>query len=423
MCAFRNLYFEEKRQMEKKIRNVAAMVLLVIVFTACTSYSDLSTGLVGYWSFDNPIDPGHDDSGNGHNGYVSGAIPTLGRVGNALSFDGIDDYVQAASDAANILVSGSSCTVSLWVNVAWISLPTQRIIGCERRNDGFVLQAYEVGSKLEMGAGDGSFEYLPIITMETDRWYHVTMTFQKDQTEWKAFVDGQLLAAMTRDWSWGFGPRQLIIGADDDDTGVGVNSFTPGIIDEVRIYSRALELSEIQQLASEQPTPVVEEFYLHGIVPDLTLDNAAPTSTTSNYKDSPSLRRTEFKEIGTWTYVVPSEMLLQSAEDLRVWVGLKNSDDQGTYFDIRAELLKSGSPIASGEIENIQGVTRNPDKAKEVVLDFGTVPVTEFGAGDVLSLRILAKVTAVGGHSNAVGLRLYYDSVSRPSSLMVSSSP
>jgi len=33
----------------------------------------------------------------------------------------------------------------------------------------------------------------------------------------------------------------------------------------------------------------------------------------------------------------------------------------------------------------------------------------------VLSLRIMTKVTASGGHSNAVGLRLYYDGVSRPS--------
>jgi hypothetical protein len=168
---------------------------------------------------------------------------------------------------------------------------------------------------------------------------------------------------------------------------------------------------------------IVADFYLHGVAPDLTLDNTAPTGTTAKYKDSPGLRRTEFKEIGIWDYVVPSgtSLLVDSPGDLHVWVGLKNTDDQGTYFDIRAELLKNGLAMAGCEALNIQGVTRNPDKAKEVVLDFGTIPETEFYAGDLLSLRILAKVTDVGGHSSAVGLRLYYDSVGRPSRFKTSS--
>lgn len=156
-------------------------------------------------------------------------------------------------------------------------------------------------------------------------------------------------------------------------------------------------------------------FYLHGIDPDLTLDEAAPTGTVAKYKDSPSVNRTAFKEIGTWTYDVLAAAALDSSRNLHVWVGLKNSDDQGTYFDIRGELLKNGTLVASGETMNVQGITRNPDKAKEVAVAFGTVSDPTLNPGDVLSLRILTKVTATGGHSSAVGLRLYYDSVSRPS--------
>jgi len=167
--------------------------------------------------------------------------------------------------------------------------------------------------------------------------------------------------------------------------------------------------------------PVVEDLYLHGVAPALTLDNGAPTGTTPKYKDSPSVNRTAFKEIGTWAYTVPSGMFLQSVEDLRVWVGLKNSDDQGTYFDLRAELLKNGTPIASGDVTNVQGATRNPDKAKEVVVVLGAISDGGFDSGDGLSLRILTKVTATGGHNSAVGLRLYYDSVSRPSQFEASS--
>ncbi len=169
---------------------------------------------------------------------------------------------------------------------------------------------------------------------------------------------------------------------------------------------------------------IVEDFYLHGVAPSLTLDSVVPTGTTAKYKDSPRVNRIAYQEIGTWTYAVPAGMRLQvdSVTNLRVWVGLKNSDDQGTYFDIRAELLKNDTTVASGEVTNVQGITRNPDKAKEVVLDFGVVPTAEFNPGDVLSLRILTKVTDVGGHNSAVGLRLYYDSVSRSSRFRASSS-
>ena len=98
-----------------------------------------------------------------------------------------------------------------------------------------------------------------------------------------------------------------------------------------------------------------------------------------------------------------------------VWLGLKNSDDQGTYFDLKAELLKNGVIIALGQTINIIGITRNPSLAKEVTVAFGPVSDDPLISGDMFSLRIWTKVTASGGHSNAVGLRLYYDGVSRQS--------
>jgi hypothetical protein len=98
-----------------------------------------------------------------------------------------------------------------------------------------------------------------------------------------------------------------------------------------------------------------------------------------------------------------------------VWIGLKNSDDQGTYFDVRAEIRKNSVVIATGETKNIQGVTRNPDLAKEVAVTFGSVSDAAFSPDDILSLRLLTKVADSGGHANAVGLRVYYDAVTRAS--------
>ena len=157
------------------------------------------------------------------------------------------------------------------------------------------------------------------------------------------------------------------------------------------------------------------EYYLRHVGGHVLLPSA-PVATTAPFKDSPALNRTTFLEIGTWS-AAPSvtPLRLTALGDLHVWVGLKNSDDQGTYFDVRAELRKGGMVIASGEVKSVQGVTRNPDKAKQVVVAFGSLADGHVPAGSVLSLRVLAKVADSGGHGSAAGLRLYYDGVSRPS--------
>jgi len=66
-------------------------------------------------------------------------------------------------------------------------------------------------------------------------------------------------------------------------------------------------------------------------------------------------------------------------------------------------------------------VTRNADKAKEATVAFGPLTNGNVAAGDVLSLKILTRIgtkpdsTQCPGHSNAVGLRFYYDGTTRPS--------
>jgi hypothetical protein len=104
-----------------------------------------------------------------------------------------------------------------------------------------------------------------------------------------------------------------------------------------------------------------------------------------------------------------------------LWIGLKNSDDQGTQFDLRTEVYINDTLVSDGITRCITGVTRNPNKAKEVVVAFGSISDGAFEAGDELSLKISTRIgtnpddTKCPGHNNAVGLRLYYDAVSRPS--------
>jgi len=109
----------------------------------------------------------------------------------------------------------------------------------------------------------------------------------------------------------------------------------------------------------------------------------------------------------------------------KLWIGLKNSDDQGTQFDLRTELYINGVHISDGASLCITGVTRNPSYAKEVIVPFNLITNGTYVPGDILSLKVLTRIGTTpdgqkcsgpgGSHNNAVGLRLYYDSPDRPS--------
>jgi YVTN family beta-propeller protein len=113
--------------------------------------------------------------------------------------------------------------------------------------------------------------------------------------------------------------------------------------------------------------------------------------------------------------------VLTSLGDALTWIGLKNSDDQGTKFDLRVQLFRNGSPVASGLRRCITGVTRNPNNAIEAPVAFDSFVPETFNAGDTLTLTIQTRIgtnadeSKCPGHNSGAGLRLYYDAAARQS--------
>jgi hypothetical protein len=109
----------------------------------------------------------------------------------------------------------------------------------------------------------------------------------------------------------------------------------------------------------------------------------------------------------------------------RLWLGLRNSDDIGTAFDVRVELYQNATLVTAGLTRCVRGLTRAPGRAQEIEVAFNGVPPVELAGGDVLSFRVLTRVgtnaddtrcTGSGAtHGGATGLRLYYDAAGQPS--------
>jgi feruloyl esterase len=112
-----------------------------------------------------------------------------------------------------------------------------------------------------------------------------------------------------------------------------------------------------------------------------------------------------------------------------IWVGLKNSDDVGTRFDVRAELYSGHTLVAAGESRCIVGVSRNPSAAKEVTIPLLPIAGASIAAQDRLALKVLARIGTnadgikCAGHASAAGLRLYYDGAKQPAGFRTGLAP
>ncbi len=91
-----------------------------------------------------------------------------------------------------------------------------------------------------------------------------------------------------------------------------------------------------------------------------------------------------------------------------VWIGLKNSDDVGTNFDLLAEVFRNGAPFGSGQINNVSGGSSGFNNAVQRAIDLAlSIPNTTICAGDTLSIRLSVRIGATGHRSGTA--RLWYN--------------
>jgi hypothetical protein len=157
-----------------------------------------------------------------------------------------------------------------------------------------------------------------------------------------------------------------------------------------------------------------------------------PPAGPAAYVDSPALSKAAgnpWQEIGEWeTYTGGgsiNQCVIVIFSPLHVWLGLRNSDDQGTNFDLKAEVHVQNTLVGSAEADCIKGLTRNPALAREIVQGIALRAGNVVLEGEV-TLTLYARIgtgTSCSGHANATGIRVYYDSADRDSSFDVDVGP
>jgi hypothetical protein len=108
----------------------------------------------------------------------------------------------------------------------------------------------------------------------------------------------------------------------------------------------------------------------------------------------------------------PPNPAVDALSPAHAWIGLKNSDDVGTNFDLLAEVFRNGVLIGSGEVDNVPGGSSGFKNAKDRAIALALPAPGKSGAcaGDTLSIKLSVRVTAVGCHRSGTARLWYNDS-------------
>ena len=184
----------------------------------------------------------YDSSFYNNHGTIYGAVWTDGKFGKALSFDGVDDYVDI-SDSPEL--RGFSQATWIW----WYranNLQNSKFIRTGTWTYIFGIYSGKYYIELWNIAGDKILSWSPTTLPKTDEWVMVAITYNDSSDIVKLYIDGQLVESKT---TTGDGPLR-----NDPLSYVKIGAYAAkarifnGTIDEVRIYNRALSEEEIKML-------------------------------------------------------------------------------------------------------------------------------------------------------------------------------
>jgi fibronectin type 3 domain-containing protein len=204
-------------------------------------------GLVGAWGFGEGSGPTTADaSGNGNLGTLTGASwSTQGRYGNALSFNGTNSVVRVASSQSLNLVTGM--TLSGWIRPGASQSGWRTIV--QRQADAYFLTASSDSPGRPAGGGTfaGTTNVVAGPTANpVNAWTFVTLTY--DGATLRLYVNGTQVATRAVSGAIQSVANPLWIGGNSP-----YGEYFQGLIDEVRVYNRALTQTEIQ---SDMNAPV-----------------------------------------------------------------------------------------------------------------------------------------------------------------------
>jgi Concanavalin A-like lectin/glucanases superfamily len=214
----------------------------------------ISEGLFAYFPFNGNA---NDESGNGKNGIVSGALNSSDRFGIANQsyyFNGTNSYI---SISQSILPnSPTNYTISLWCKLNDLNtIKTYNDLICDRSQLNYDFK-YRIGifknnlnetfygSSINGNNIDGSVFSKQVVSLN---WVHLVSVVDVFNNNIKLYINGTQVVSLNKA-SYPSHLNSTFIGVSKFPS--GFEGFFNGYIDDIRIYNRLLNQEEITYLAN-----------------------------------------------------------------------------------------------------------------------------------------------------------------------------
>jgi hypothetical protein len=208
-----------------------------------------TNGLVGWWPFTGNA---NDESGNGNNGTVNGATLTTDRFGNtnqAYSFDGVNDFINFNSNSSFNIID--DITISCWcqslnstsnqVQLVWFG-DTQTAkdpysIAINSSNLFYFRKDVSTGNTIRQVNSNTSASTI---------YFHVLGTYDVSANKMKIYIDGLLQDSINVDFPINYTTQNMLLNFASANN--GAQQFFKGNLDDIGIWNRALDSTEISNL-------------------------------------------------------------------------------------------------------------------------------------------------------------------------------
>ncbi|MDO8716956.1 MAG: LamG-like jellyroll fold domain-containing protein, partial [Dehalococcoidales bacterium] len=221
---------------------------------AVSPVNSLKTGLVGYWTFDGKdtnwgTNKTNDLSGQGNTGTLvsmsTTTSPVAGKIGQGFKFDNTNDRISTASAAGSLDIAGP-ITISAWIYPKSSGEGSVARIVDKAGASGLVGYQFSMGSSNNLSfavgtAGGVNVKNSDVNTITLNTWQFVTAVNNGSNTTF--YVNGISKGSPAQPAPLST-TITLAIGNRSGDT----DRTFDGVIDDVRIYNRALSVQEINLL-------------------------------------------------------------------------------------------------------------------------------------------------------------------------------
>ena len=209
----------------------------------------------GHWKLDETSGTtAADSSSRGYDGtYIN--TPTLGGTGvfgNAAELDGVNEHVEVASLSS--LDNPKAITVACWAKSGTATWSDYGMLVSKRNQ--FVMSP-TIGTTMltwyvidDGGIGQTlAYNLGAIPGFDLQDWHHYACTYDPDLAIQAMYVDGVLINSISRTLTINSDTGSLFIGRDD-----GWSRYLDGMIDDVRVYTYALNAAELAVLGTPGST-------------------------------------------------------------------------------------------------------------------------------------------------------------------------